>query len=74
MPWDITAEICDIDEIKSLGESIPPPFSLIRMCDCLLLHLQLNKKKRLQKNKQTKKTQVRLEFDRQTPHVLRLIG
>lgn len=73
MPWDITAEISDIDEIKSLGESIPPLFRVIIMCDCLLLHLQLNKKKDY-KNRKKKTKQVRLDFDREKQHVVRLIG
>lgn len=69
MPWDITTEISDIDEIKSLCESIPLPFSLIRMCDCLLLIT-----KSITKKKTKKKNNVQLDFDRQKPHVIRLIG
>lgn len=68
MPWDITTEISDIDEIKSLCESIPLSFSLIRMCDCLLLITKSITKK------PQKKTNVQLDFDRQKPHVIRLIG
>lgn len=45
-PWDITAEIWDIDEIKSLGSSCYQPDYTVRLLLLLLRLFNLKKKKK----------------------------